>query len=98
VPFLLAAGDSLEPSSSTYTSKLGRTIFGCRCGLVWGKGVSQGEEAVLADSGRVGEITASIGRVRNLIFLSILQEWSGLVPDVLAIEVLLYRNSFSAAC
>ena len=68
------------------------------CGLVWGKGVSQGEEAVLADSGRAGEVTASIGRVRNLIFLRILQEWSGLVPDVLAIEILLYRNSFSAAC
>src|SRR5437868_1840731 len=29
-----------------------------RCGLAWGKGVSLGEEAVLADSGRAGEVDA----------------------------------------
>ena len=33
---------------------------------------SQGEESVLADSGREGEITAGVGRVRSLAFLSIL--------------------------
>ena len=33
-----------------------------------------GEEAVLADSGRVGEIAAGIGRVRSLPFLSILRD------------------------
>ena len=32
-----------------------------------------GEEAVLADSGRVGEIAARVGRVRSLAFLSILR-------------------------
>jgi hypothetical protein len=37
-----------------------------------GQGASQGEESVLADSGRVGEITARVGRVRSLDFLSIL--------------------------
>jgi hypothetical protein len=34
--------------------------------------VSQGEESVLADSGRAGEITVRVGRVRSLAFLSIL--------------------------
>jgi len=33
-----------------------------------GKGVSQGEEAVLADSGWAGEITAGVERVRRGIF------------------------------
>src|ERR1700704_540489 len=37
-----------------------------------GQGASQGEESVLADSGRAGEITARVGRVRSLAFLSIL--------------------------
>ena len=39
-----------------------------------GKGASQGEESVLADSGREGEITARAGRVRSLAFLSILRD------------------------
>jgi len=34
---------------------------------------SQGEESVLADSGREGEITAGDGRVRTVAFLSILR-------------------------
>jgi len=33
-----------------------------------GKGVSLGEEAVLADSGREGEIAAGVGRVRRATF------------------------------
>jgi len=37
-----------------------------------GQGGSLGEEAVLADSGRVGEVAARDGRVRSLAFLSIL--------------------------
>jgi len=37
-----------------------------------GQGASLGEEAVLADSGRVGEVAARVGRVRSLAFLSIL--------------------------
>jgi len=37
-----------------------------------GQGASQGEESVLADSGREGEITARVGRVRSLAFSSIL--------------------------
>ena len=32
-----------------------------------------GEEAVLADSGRKGELDARVGRVRNLAFLRILR-------------------------
>ena len=38
-----------------------------------GQGASQGEEAVLADSGREGEVAAGVGRVRRLDFLSILR-------------------------
>ena len=37
-----------------------------------GQGASLGEEAVLADSGRAGEVAAGVGRVRSLDFLSIL--------------------------
>ena len=37
-----------------------------------GQGASLGEEAVLADSGRVGEVTTRVGRVSSLAFLSIL--------------------------
>jgi len=39
-----------------------------------GQGTSQGEESVLADSGRAGEITARVGRVRSLAILSILRD------------------------
>jgi hypothetical protein len=38
-----------------------------------GQGASLGEEAVLADSGRAGEVAARVGRVRSLAFLSILR-------------------------
>ena len=38
-----------------------------------GQGESQGKESVLADSGRAGEITVRVGRVRSLDFLSILR-------------------------
>ena len=53
-----------------------------------GQGASQGVEAVLADSGREGEISARVGRVRNLAFLSILRERSPVVLHVWTIEVL----------
>ena len=33
-----------------------------------GQGASQGEEAVLADSGRAGEVATGVGRVRSLAF------------------------------
>jgi hypothetical protein len=33
-----------------------------------GQGASPGEEAVLADSGREGEVVARVGRVRSLAF------------------------------
>jgi len=39
-----------------------------------GQGASLGEEAVLADSGRAGEITIRVGWVRSLDFLSILRD------------------------
>ncbi len=39
-----------------------------------GQGASLGEEAVLADLGRAGEVPARVGRVRSLAFLSILRE------------------------
>ncbi|MCG3773336.1 MAG: hypothetical protein JW395_0142 [Nitrospira sp.] len=43
-----------------------------------GQSASLGEEAVPADLGRVGEITARVGRVRSLDILSILR-WHFLV-------------------
>ena len=39
-----------------------------------GQGASQGEEAVLADSGREGEIVAGVGWVRTATPLNILRE------------------------
>jgi hypothetical protein len=38
------------------------------------QGASLGEEAVLADSGRAGEVAAGAGRVRMTAILSILRE------------------------
>jgi hypothetical protein len=46
-----------------------------------GQGASLGEEAALADSGREGEITARVGRVRSLVFLSILLKIQALSPS-----------------
>jgi len=42
-----------------------------------GQGASLGEETVLADSGRAGEVAAGVGRVRTVAFLSILH---GVLP------------------
>ena len=67
---LRAVGDSSGSSWATYTSKLGRIIFGHSLWPCQGQGASQGEESVLADSGRAGEITARVGRVRSLDFLN----------------------------
>ena len=52
-----------------------------------GQGSSLGEEAVLADSGREGEIVAGVGRVRSLTFLSLLRECSAVVPHEYNSEV-----------
>jgi hypothetical protein len=54
-----------------------------------GQGASQGEEAVLADSGQEGEIVAGVGRVRCPAFLSILLECSDLAPNLQTTETLL---------
>src|ERR1043165_3831935 len=40
-----------------------------------GQGASRGEEAVSVDSGRVGDISARVGRVRCVASLSILLGW-----------------------
>jgi hypothetical protein len=63
-----------------------------------GQGASVGDETVLADSGRAGEVAARVGWVGSLVFLSILLERSSLVQDVPVIEVPLGQNSFSIAC
>jgi hypothetical protein len=39
-----------------------------------GQGASLGEETVLADSGRAGEVAAGAGRVRWMGFFAILQQ------------------------
>jgi hypothetical protein len=54
------------------TSKLGSAIVSCLLRPCLGQGASLGEEAVSADSGREGEITARVGRVRSPAILSIL--------------------------
>ena len=59
-----------------------------------GQGASLGEEAVSADSGRAGEVTAGAGRVRRLAFLSTLRVCSPLAPNVSAIIVLLCEMVF----
>ena len=48
-----------------------------------GTGASLGEEAVLADSGRAGEIAARVGWVRSMAFLSIPRDGSSAVPHVM---------------
>jgi hypothetical protein len=79
--------------SAVYTSSALRSLRPCL-----GQGASQGEESVLADSGRADEITDRVGRVRSLACLSILRECAPAVPHVGTIEVLLWRNGVSAVC
>jgi hypothetical protein len=62
-----------------------------------GQGASQGDESVLADSGRESEITARVGRVRSVAFLNILRECPPVAPHMQTIEVLACQNSFSVA-
>jgi len=59
-------------------NELGRIIFDRSLQPCPGHGTSMGEEAVLADSGRAGEIAAGVGRVRRTTFLSTLRESSAL--------------------
>jgi hypothetical protein len=59
-----------------------------------GKVASLGEEAVLADLGRVGEVAARVGRVRSLAFLSSLRGCSSLVSQDLIIDVLIRQHGF----
>ncbi|MGH7221399.1 MAG: hypothetical protein ACREI1_13855, partial [Nitrospiraceae bacterium] len=63
-----------------------------------GQGESQGDVSVLAGSGREGEITARVGRVRSLAFLSILRECFPVISHVRSIDALLCQHSFSADC
>jgi hypothetical protein len=63
-----------------------------------GKGASLGEEAVLADLGRAGEVVARVGRVRSLAFLSILLDVPLLSLNVQASEIPACPQSFSIAC
>ena len=72
---LLARSGGLSRAilGTTYTSKLGRIILSHSLRPCFGESASLGEEAVLADSGREGEIVAGVERVRSLAFLSILR-------------------------
>jgi hypothetical protein len=60
------------PASATPLKKGIRNRIGFPLRPCLGQGASLGEEAVLADSGRAGEVAAGVGRVRSLDFLSIL--------------------------
>ena len=62
---------------STYDTEYDSPLHSLRPCL--GQGASMGEEAVLADSGRAGEVIARVGLVRSLAFLSILLGQSGYV-------------------
>jgi hypothetical protein len=64
--FLNARG--LGPIQATLLKASNKLLRPCL-----GQGASQGEEAVLADSGREGEVVAGVGRVRSMAFLSILR-------------------------
>jgi len=57
--------------------KMGSSLRPCL-----GESASLGEEAVLADSGRAGEVSARVGRVRSLACLSILLGSSLVMPNV----------------
>jgi hypothetical protein len=57
----------------TSKSKIRRVIASCSLRPCLGQGASLGEEAVLADSGREGEVSARVGRVRKLDFLNSLR-------------------------
>ena len=63
-----------------------------------GQGASLGEEAVSADSGRAGEVTARVGWVRSLAFLSTLPRYTPVIPDVQSNDISAYPQSFSVAC
>ena len=59
---------------ATYRSKLGSIIFGHSPGPSLGQGTLQGEEAVLADSGRAGKAVArGWAGEKPSLFLSILR-------------------------
>ena len=69
---LRTVGDSSGPSEGNIHEQAWKTIFGRSLRPCLGQGASQGEEAVLADSGWAGEMFAGVGRVRRLDFLNLL--------------------------
>ena len=63
-----------------------------------GQGVSQGEEAVLADPGREDETPARVGRMRGLAFLNGLRALLKLSVTWPHIFIPSVKNSFSTLC
>ena len=61
-------------------------------------GASRGEESVLADSGREGEIPAGVGWVRSLDFLSILERDTFVISHVRVLDFVEIKNRFPEAC
>ena len=57
-----------------------------------------GEEAVLADSGRAGEVAAGGGRVRRLAFLSILRGYASVIPHVQLVDFGEVQKGSRAIC
>jgi len=80
---LRAVGDSSGPSQDKVNEQAWKNYFRYLLRPCLGQGASR---------------RARVGRVRRLVFLSILQRWSILVVDVHAIEIPLGWNGFSAAC
>ena len=87
-------GDSSGPSEDKVNKQVWKNrIWSLAAALPGSQGVSQGKESVLSDSGRAGEITAGVGRVRSLAFLSIPQECSPVGPHARTLEVLVRQHS-----
>jgi hypothetical protein len=90
-PNMILGDDSVGHSSKRELKRIGKPSPGLMARL--GKSIAKQSE------GRAGKKYLPVGgRVRSLTFLSILQRSSPRAPDLPAIEILLCRNGFSAAC
>ena len=93
-----AVEDQSAPIPREITSKLGGITFTHSLRPCLRNGASLGEEAVLADSGRAGEVVAEVGRVRSLAFSSILRAMLTLRLGCKIPAYIGYKLIFPAAC
>ncbi len=91
-----ASGVLATLRGSTYGTKYDLPLRSLRPCL--GQGASFGEEAVLADSGREGEVVARVGRVRSLDILSILHWHFLVILGMLVFDSPIPHNGFLGTC